>query len=70
MALTQNTTLNEQQAVKSLRANFQAEQDRRRAAEQAIAAAHRNAAGPEFSSGTESQSLPEKPVIRRPGSAI
>jgi hypothetical protein len=64
-----NRTINERAQAKQLRASMDAEQQRRREEEAAIARAHRNATGPDFGSTTEPHRMIQKPRIIKPGSA-
>ena len=59
-----NTTINERAAAKSIRAEMDAEQDRRRQMEATIARRHRaGGGGTQFSSSVEAQPGHSRPVI-------
>ena len=67
--LTDNVTRHERSASSSIRAGFQADQDRKRAHERAVANATKiAAAGPSFGSSTEAQPPLQRPVVTHGGS--
>jgi hypothetical protein len=66
--LTNNSTVGERAEAKTLRANIQAEQARKRAFERQVASTSKNpTGGPGFSSSVEPQPALTRPRIITPG---